>query len=231
MSEKIYAFLLQLYPSRFRRVYGQEALQLFRDRARDERGFLSGLRLWLNLLGDFVVSLPAVYRSDSTLPVVSQVRHPWDGTPSFRSLEPETVNVQSLFYGGIASLVAYGSIVVLIGYGGNFLHGRASEAQRTPRPFETIPKRTPTITLSYSPADPAPGSVIHLTAKVFALGGSPPTGDVRFFDGIAVLNVGELDNGTTSVKGRLPNSAKHILRATYLGDAKYSPASSVQPKE
>jgi retinol-binding protein 3 len=33
MSEKIYAFLLRLYPVAFREMYGEEALQLFRDRA------------------------------------------------------------------------------------------------------------------------------------------------------------------------------------------------------
>jgi hypothetical protein len=43
--------------------YGDEALQLFRDRARDERGFLSGLRLWLDLLGDLAISIPREYRS------------------------------------------------------------------------------------------------------------------------------------------------------------------------
>lgn len=35
MSEKIYAWLLRLYPSRFRTAYGEEALQLFRDRSPD----------------------------------------------------------------------------------------------------------------------------------------------------------------------------------------------------
>ena len=46
MSEKIYAFFLRLYPTHFCDEYGHEALQLFRDRARDERGFFARLRLW-----------------------------------------------------------------------------------------------------------------------------------------------------------------------------------------
>jgi hypothetical protein len=46
MSEKIYARFLHLYPSRFREAYGEEALQLFRDRARHERGLFRRLRLW-----------------------------------------------------------------------------------------------------------------------------------------------------------------------------------------
>ena len=34
MSEKIYTWLLRLFPSRFRNTYGEDALQLFRDRVR-----------------------------------------------------------------------------------------------------------------------------------------------------------------------------------------------------
>jgi hypothetical protein len=37
MSEKIYALLLRLYPARFRAKYADAAMELFRDRARDER--------------------------------------------------------------------------------------------------------------------------------------------------------------------------------------------------
>ena len=49
MSEKIYARLLRLYPSRFRKQYEAEALQLIRDRLRDERGFYNRARLWWDL--------------------------------------------------------------------------------------------------------------------------------------------------------------------------------------
>ena len=38
MSEKLYAILLRLYPSRFRDAYGEQAMQLFRDRAHNETG-------------------------------------------------------------------------------------------------------------------------------------------------------------------------------------------------
>jgi hypothetical protein len=36
MSERIYTCLLRLFPRRFREAYAEEALQMFRDRARDE---------------------------------------------------------------------------------------------------------------------------------------------------------------------------------------------------
>src|SRR5216683_8148449 len=39
MSEKIYACLLRLYPANFRQAHGDDALQLFRVRLRDETGF------------------------------------------------------------------------------------------------------------------------------------------------------------------------------------------------
>jgi len=62
MSEKIYALLLRLYPSHFRVSYGEAALQLFRDRARDEKGFFPTVRLWLDLLADLAISVPREYR-------------------------------------------------------------------------------------------------------------------------------------------------------------------------
>src|SRR5437879_13196884 len=61
MSEKIYAWLLHLYPSQFREAYGTEALQLFRDRVRDEKGFFPCLRLWLDLIVDLAISIPREY--------------------------------------------------------------------------------------------------------------------------------------------------------------------------
>jgi Bacterial Ig-like domain (group 3) len=231
MSEKIYAWLLRLYPSNFQKAYGEEALQLFRDRARDERGFLSGLRLWLDLLGDLAISLPREYRSVSSPVVVSQSQRLWDGTPSFHTLNVETFSFRSLFYGGVASLVVYGSIWVLLGHGGNLLANPARDSQRTLRSSEMIPRRPPTIILSYMPAKPTTGSMVKLTATVSAVGGPTPTGSVRFFDGITVLNMGDLDDGTVTVKGKLPHSATHTLRATYLGDAKYSPVSSTEEKQ
>ena len=61
MSEKIYALLVRLYPSHFREAYGEAALQLFRDRARDEKGFFSRVRLWFDLLTDLAISVPREY--------------------------------------------------------------------------------------------------------------------------------------------------------------------------
>lgn len=61
MGERIFAWLLRLYPRNFRDEYGRECLELFRDRVRDETGFRRSARLWLDLLFDFVASVPQTY--------------------------------------------------------------------------------------------------------------------------------------------------------------------------
>ena len=58
MSERLFVLLLRLYPARFRRAYGEEAVRLVRDRLREERGALPRVRLWCGLLADLAVSLP-----------------------------------------------------------------------------------------------------------------------------------------------------------------------------
>jgi Bacterial Ig-like domain (group 3) len=227
MSEKIYAWLLRLYPSNFQKAFGEEALQLFRDRARDERGFFSGLRLWLDLLGDLAISIPREYRSVSAAVAVSQAQHLWDGTPSFHILEAEALSLRSLFYGGIASLLVYGSLLILIGHAGN--HFRFSGIQQPSRYSGTVGKPPATVTLSYFPAHPSPGSIVHITATVLAVGTGPtPTGNVRFFDGSTVLNTSKLDDGTVTVKEKLPRIATHSIHAIYYGDANYSSSSSIE---
>lgn len=226
MSEQIYKWLLRLYPSSFQKTYGEEALQLFRDRSRDERGFLSALRHWLDLLGDLVISLPREYQTAPATVAISRA----DGTPSFHLLEDETLSLRSLTYGGIAALIVYGTLLPLIGHGGKPLHFYAPDTQRIPRHSAAIPHQPPppTVTLSYSPANLTPGSTLILTATVLAAGAAPtPTGHVRFFDGSTVLRMGKLQNGTVTVEGKLPHSTKHSLYAIYYGDFLYGPASSI----
>ena len=58
MSEKLYGWLLKLYPARFRAEYGTAVMQLFRDRLRDERGIFGRFRLWLDVIADLAISIP-----------------------------------------------------------------------------------------------------------------------------------------------------------------------------
>ena len=111
MSEKIYGWLLRLYPAHFRRAYGEEALQLFRDRSRQERGLLQTLRLWLDLLGDLAISVPRQYRRTPPAFASAAVWHHPDGTPSFRVLASQSPGLGALFLGGIVSLAAAGGSI------------------------------------------------------------------------------------------------------------------------
>jgi hypothetical protein len=125
MSEKIYAWLLRLYPSHFREAYSDEALQLFRDRARDEKGLVPGLRLWLDVLIDLVISVPREYRR--VRPKLASVWVPahLNRVPSFHVLEGEAIRPAALFFGGVLSLATLSGLPFLIGHFGNLRAPRA----------------------------------------------------------------------------------------------------------
>ena len=117
MSEKIYAWLLRLYPSRFRAAYGEEALQLFRDRCRDETGFLPRLRLWLDLLSDLALSVPREHFHVQP-ELTSHAAHlRSDGGPSLLVLEDESLGRGALLFGGVLALAAAVSFSVLLNHG------------------------------------------------------------------------------------------------------------------
>jgi hypothetical protein len=129
MSEKIYAWLLRLYPPQFREAYGDEALQLFRDRARDEKGFLPGLRLWLDLLADLAISVPREYRHSQPALIAASAHPRLEGLPSFHLLESESPRLGALLFGGVLSLAALGAFPVLTNHGRNYRPLNASVAQ------------------------------------------------------------------------------------------------------
>jgi hypothetical protein len=101
MSEKIYAWLLRLYPPHFRESYGEAALQLFRDRSRYERGFLPALRLWLDLLADLARSLPGQYLH----PALAASAPPLpEGAPAFLVLESRPPRAGALLLGCVLTV-------------------------------------------------------------------------------------------------------------------------------
>ncbi|MGB7464790.1 MAG: hypothetical protein WBW14_17985, partial [Candidatus Acidiferrum sp.] len=100
MSEKIYALLLRLYPSHFRVSYGEAALQLFRDRARDEKGFFPTVRLWLDLLADLAISVPREYRHVPQALLAASASQRLGGAPSFFVLQDESPRPGAFFFGG-----------------------------------------------------------------------------------------------------------------------------------
>jgi Peptidase family S41/N-terminal domain of Peptidase_S41 in eukaryotic IRBP len=118
MSEKIYALFLRLFPSHFQKTYGEEALLLFRDRARDEKGLSARLRLWLDLLADLVISVPREYfYAEPELLAVSGQR--FGGTPSFYFLGDASPRPGALLLGAVISLAAVATFSSLLSQGGN----------------------------------------------------------------------------------------------------------------
>jgi hypothetical protein len=120
MSEKIYALLLRLYPAHFRKAYAEEALQLFRDPARDESGFFPTFRLWIDVLADLIFSVPREYFQVQRALVSASAQPRLDGMPSFFVLESEPPRLEALLFGGVLSFVALGAIFVLSGQIGSY---------------------------------------------------------------------------------------------------------------
>jgi Peptidase family S41 len=103
MSEKLYSLLLQLYPVHFREAYGEEARQLFRDRAKHE----STLRLWLDLLTDLALSLPIQHLK----PIPQRATVP----SLFHFIGAERPRPTALLFGGLVTL----STLALMTYAAN----------------------------------------------------------------------------------------------------------------
>jgi peptidase S41-like protein len=120
MSEKVYAWLLGLYPALFQKTYREEALQLFRDRKRDEKGLLPGLRLWADLLADLAISLPREYHRVQREVFHAAATLRLDGLPSFRSLEHPSPRVGALLLGSVLSLVTFGAVPHLVSQMGSY---------------------------------------------------------------------------------------------------------------
>jgi hypothetical protein len=131
MSEKIYARLFRLYPSRFRKEYESDALQLIRDRLRDENGFLNRACLWWDLVRDVFAGLPQTYRNSYAGTESALLSPNVEGIPSFKVLEREPLRRGSILLGGTLSVSAMVSFGFLLSLSINHLpipdpHGRMS---------------------------------------------------------------------------------------------------------
>jgi hypothetical protein len=132
MSETIFRLLLRMFPRRFRTRYEEEAMLLYRDRARDERGLVARARLWWDLAMDLAFSLPVLCRR--TEPVLASAQRQLNG-PVFWVLEPDVPSPSAIFYGGMVSLLVFGSMFVWIGHGRN--HRLQQEWMGPPEPSTT----------------------------------------------------------------------------------------------
>ena len=139
MSEWIYACLLRLYPARFRKQYGEEALQLFRDRWRDEAGFVRRCRLCLDLVLDGSVGLRQAYRNSSATAAPAAIAPASGAAPLFRMLEKEPLGPGVILLGGVLSLGAIAAFASMMS------HAIADRSEPDPRaassPIERVLQR------------------------------------------------------------------------------------------
>jgi hypothetical protein len=120
MSERIFACLLRLYPAPFRLRYQAEALQLLRDRLRDERGFLRRLRLWIDLLADLVRGLPQAYRNTYATAATTPATQTATGFPAFRTLEEEPLRPGSVGIGGTFAVATLALFIFVMNHAGAY---------------------------------------------------------------------------------------------------------------
>src|SRR3569832_1313250 len=110
MSEKIFALLLRLYPSRFRQHNETETILFLRDRFRDEQGATRRLRLIFDLLVDFAVGLPLAWRNKYASPAAQ----PASGLPLFRVLDQEPLGRGSVLVGTVLAMAAVATFVFVM---------------------------------------------------------------------------------------------------------------------
>src|SRR6266446_1259732 len=120
MSEVIFCLLFHLYPSHFRQEYGDEALQLFRDRTHNETGLWPSVRLWFDLPADLVISLPREYCYKRPDIATAPAKTCLNGTPTFFVFDTASPGRRPLLLGGLLSLITLVSFPGLMNEFGNF---------------------------------------------------------------------------------------------------------------
>lgn len=174
MSEKLFRLLLRLYPSHFRDSYGDEAIQLFRDRLRDEKGPSAALRLWLDLVCDFVVTVPRLYLRPKPALRVEILQKSSNGAPSLFVLADAPPSTKSLLSGTVLTILA----LILL----SFAETHSSIARRAPKPaLNDLPAHS---VLSQRETSPRQSSDKKGTAA--AKTGAMEVGEFhRFFEAVA----------------------------------------------
>ncbi|HTH53475.1 MAG TPA: hypothetical protein VL495_05970 [Edaphobacter sp.] len=226
MSERISRTLLRLYPGRFRESYGEEAVQLFRDRMADERGWLGRSRLWMDLLWDLGAIRIRGYHEAAVVGAVAAAER-GAGVPSFACLEVKAMESRFLVWGGFVSVMFCGSVLLALQHGvGNLPLHRALNGANG---LYSQAKLRPRIQFSYEPVSARAGSVVRLRAVVKGQVGMPvPTGKVNFLHGWNVFVEGPLEDGVATVEAKVPRGKRLPLNALYTGDPRYDSVSSVE---
>jgi len=132
MSERIYAFLLHLYPARFRERYKEEAVQLYRDLYRHRTGLLPRARLWVGLLADLAFGLPQAYRNTYVSPAPAPFAQGAQGMPMFRLLERQPVRSESFLLASALTLMTLGALYVLLSHPTVYRAEDVSDVSKSP---------------------------------------------------------------------------------------------------
>src|SRR5579859_3552695 len=156
MSEKMYARLLRLYPSRFRKEYEAEALQLIRNRLCNEVGFFKRARLCWDIATDFLGGLPQAYRNSYTVTEVISLSPNGDGIPSFKVLDNEPLQRGSILVGSTVSLVAIAAFGLVLSRPIAYLPISGSNGRMSP--IESVLARLNRATTSDSTVSDAQGA-------------------------------------------------------------------------
>jgi hypothetical protein len=136
MSEKLYALLLRLYPSRFREKYAEDARQLYRDRFRNEKGLFRRARLCWDLVADMVVGLPQAYRNSYTAASTTSLSANGDWVPSFQALNKEPLPPGFIFLGSVLAFTVLFSFSFAMSR--PVLSGQRSPSNSRQSPIEAV---------------------------------------------------------------------------------------------
>ncbi|HKW63302.1 MAG TPA: S41 family peptidase [Candidatus Acidoferrum sp.] len=205
MSEKIYAWFLRLYPSRFREEYSEDALQLFRDRARDERGLLHRLRFWLDLFADLVISLPReYYHFQPEFFGVSAQRV--EGVPAFFVLEGGSPRPGALFSGGMLTLACIVVFSVSLSQPGRSRSLRAltTQSRGSARDYSSPFRR------STAPASTDSGEKVASTGQPADAAGSKPSSAKPGGSSSAAAMIDRVDRHRV-IQGAISNIKQHYV--------------------
>ncbi|HLY40630.1 MAG TPA: hypothetical protein VKR52_05420 [Terracidiphilus sp.] len=138
MSEKIYACLLKLFPSRFRREYQREALQLFRDRLRDERGIARRLRLCVDLVTDLIIGLPLAYQNSFSAGSEPSLAPNGPGALPFQVLHNDPLRPGAILLG---TVLAFSAILTFSWVMGRDIGERLTPPNQLTSPIERVMQR------------------------------------------------------------------------------------------
>jgi hypothetical protein len=231
MSERIYACLLRLYPAAFRTKYRDEALQLYRDRLRDEAGLLQRCRLYGELLIDALMALPQAWHNTYTAAGVAPLAANADSIPLFRVLDQPPLRPASILIGSTLSLAALSAFGLVMSLPAPLI---SSSASKHPSAIESVMER---LNHDVSPADAA--QMLTASASTSASAGQRqsttggPAGnpvnsghsEAAPADGNAavVRSEGRLDD---SERDRVVQAVARSLRTSYFDHAKADEAAA-----